>query len=335
VQPLKSVLLAVRARRIPVVAHLHIVHPLETRLYNALHQVALAVGVSEASVAGLREDGMDPARLRVIYNGVDPARLDGAPAGLRANIGLAPDDLVLVSVGSLIPRKGVDVLVLAMAELARTHRRAHLVLVGDGPQRAECERRAAAAGLAGRIHFLGEQTEVGPILRECDIAVSAARQEAFPLSLLEAAYCGLPIVASDIPPHEESVVRDVTGVLTPLDDPTVLAATLAALAGDGERRRAMGERGAARVRECFLLRHCIAAFEDAYAGLLAAPRSRYGWARGSSWPRAYWSWLGRAAARRVPSLRSRPVSGARQTVDAVRRPNVPTTDPEPFPHPRA
>ena len=302
--PIKALLPGTRARRIPLLAHLHIIHPLHTRLYLAVHQVSLAVGVSEATVAGLRNDGMAAHRLRVTHNAVDPERMErGDASRLRGELGLSEQDTTLVALGSLIPRKGVDVLIDAMAILGQTNPDVHLLVIGEGTHRSALEHQAACLGLQRTVHFLGEQADIGAILRDAgDIAVSAARQEAFPLNLLEAGYCGMPILASNIPPHRESIVDGETGILVTPDSPADFARNVQWLLSTPTRGRDMGARGSMRVRGEFLLEHYVAAFEHTYLELMARSPRAYGWLAGSSWPPVYSRWLTMAAGRRLGRL---------------------------------
>ena len=271
----KWLLPATRAARVPLLAHLHLLSDRDERCFVGLHQVALAVGVSHAAVRGLIDDGEPPERVTVIHNGVDPRRLErGDATGLRAALGVGPAAVVSTAVTSLIAIKANDVLLEAFALLRRDEAQGaaehHLLLVGDGRDRAALEARAAALGVVDRAHFLGERADAGAILRDAsDLAVSASRMEAFPLNTLEAAYFGLPVVASGIAAHRESVRDGETGVLVAADDPAAFAAALRALGADPGRRRALGEAGRARVRAEFLVEHYVRAFEAAYDRLLA------------------------------------------------------------------
>lgn len=304
--PLKALLPGVRARRIPLLAHLHIIDPLEDRLYSGLHQTTLAVGVSEAAVAGLRADGMAENRIRVIYNGVDPARMDrGDASGIRAELGVSQRATVLVAIGSLIPRKGIDVLIDAMAILRNEHCDVHLIVVGEGSARAVLEQQAARLALQSAVHFLGEREDAGAILRDAaDIALSAARQEAFPLNVLEAAYAGLPMIASDIAPHRESVVNGQTGLLVSPDSPEEFARAVRSLVASPMRARALGANGASRVRHRYMLEHYVSAFERTYLELLSRPARTNAWFAASAWPRAYSRWVAGAAWRRLMRVAS-------------------------------
>jgi glycosyltransferase involved in cell wall biosynthesis len=206
-------------------------------------------------------------------------------------------------VGSLIERKGHDVLLSAMAELQRSSTRHRLLIVGSGPERPALEAHAQMLGLEKVVHFLGERTDVGAILRDAtDIAVSAARAEAFPLNVLEAAFCGRPVVASAIAPHAEAVVPGETGVLVPGDDACAFAAAIADLADNPELRRRYGEAAARRVREHFLVTRYVGLFDALYRELLATSRWRWGWWTGWVWPSVYTRWAVRVIKRRLAAF---------------------------------
>jgi glycosyltransferase involved in cell wall biosynthesis len=97
-----------------------------------------------------------------------------------------------------------------------------------------------------------------------NLYVSASRREGLPLSLLEAMSCGLPVLATRVSGHEEVVVHDHTGLLVPPDDPAALADAAAALLGDPERRRRMGEAGRERVEREFSVSRMVAATAAVY-----------------------------------------------------------------------
>lgn len=302
--PLPALVAAARSARIPIATHMHLIPTEPERRWTLAHQVTLAVGVSRASVAGLLQDGMPAERTTVIYNGVDGERLaHGSAAGLRAELGIPAGSTVATVVASLIARKGIDVAIDAVGQAVAAGRDVHLLVCGDGPNEELLRRRAADRGLAGRAHFLGQRTDVGPILRDAsDLLVSAARLEAFPLNLLEAGECAVPVVVSDIAPHIEAVEDGVTGFVVPTDDTAAFAAAVIRLADDPELRRRLGAAAQARVRTRFSFARWLADFDAAYTRLLAIPASDHGWVRGSSWPPVYTAWLRSAVARRAGRL---------------------------------
>ena len=307
--PLKWLVPAARAARLPLVAHLHILIPRESRLYLFLHQATHVVGVSEVAAAGARADGLSPEVVSVIHNGVDPGLADGpVDACWRRRLGLAPSTRTLITVGALVHAKGVDTLLRALARLRSSGRDVALVIVGDGPERDALRELAAEMGVADRVHFVGQQRDVGLALRTLGhVFVSASRGEAFPLNVLEAACCGLPAVVSDIAAHHESIVPGVTGVLAALDDDAAFADAITPLVDDEGMRCRMGAAAHARVVAEFTVARYVRDFEALYDRLLSRPRRSYGWWQGSRWPSVYGEWLRRA-------VRARLTPGARHPV---------------------
>jgi glycosyltransferase involved in cell wall biosynthesis len=253
------------------------------------------------------DDGLPASRATVIYNGIDPVRLSAGEAkALRAALGIPPRDVVLAAVGSLIPRKGVDVLLAALALLRQrgpSNYRHHLLVVGEGPERPTLQALAVSLGVEKATHFLGERADVGAVLRDAtDIAVSASRQETLGLSLLEAALCGLPVVATAIPPHREAVLDQETGLLVPPEAPEPLARAIQVLSDDVDRRHRLGAAGQRRVQEEFLVDRYVARIQEAYESLLARPARVYGWFGEWCWPSVYWRWSAGWVGRRVRGL---------------------------------
>jgi glycosyltransferase involved in cell wall biosynthesis len=289
---LKSALPRCWARRIPTLVHLHIIPTDYARHWELLHQATIAVGPSRAAVAGLAEDGVPAHRLRVIYNGVSRAKVESMVERTRRYTGA--DALRAVTVGSLISRKGMDVVIRGVAELSRRGVPVVLRVLGDGPDAGELRRLAESEAPGVAIEFLGERQDVGVVLGDSDVFVSAARAEAFPLTLIEAAFAGLPVVASDIPPHQESIVVGSTGRLFRLDSPESLADLLGQLAAHPAELEALGENGRQRALREFLIDRYVREFATLYEGLAHEHRAPV-WPH---WPPSYWQWLRQAAAKR-------------------------------------
>jgi glycosyltransferase involved in cell wall biosynthesis len=296
-EPVKWLLPAARQRTVPMVLHVHLPSTEAERCYSWAHQVASVVGVSEAAVRGFRDDGLDGTRIRVIYNGVDPRRLTAGDATqLKQSLRFEPTDVVIATVGSLIPRKAVDVVIEAAAELrARGQRGFRILSLGDGPELSRLQQLAERLGLADVVVFLGRRADAGAVMRDTvDIVVTAARQEAFPLNVLEAGFFGLPVVASDIAPHEESVLDERTGLLARPDDPASFADALMRLMADAPLRRRLGDAARERIQHHFIIDRYVQSFASLYEELLAAPHRRYGWLAGTTWPPVYSRWIWRA-----------------------------------------
>jgi glycosyltransferase involved in cell wall biosynthesis len=305
--PLKWLVPAARAARIPVVAHLHGILGRESRLNLFLHQATHVVAVSEVAAQGPRSDGLEA--VSVIHDGVDPGLADGPVETFwRRRLGLAPATLTLIGVGALVQTKGVDTLLRALRRLRVAEGRdVALVLVGDGPERGALTELAAELDVADRVHFVGQQRDVGLALRSLGhVFVSASRVEAFSLSTLEASCCGLPVVVSDVPAHRELVIPDVTGTLVRVDDDGALAAAVACFLDDEAARRSVGSAAQARALAEFTLGRYVREFEALYERLLSCPRREYGWWRGSRWPSVYRDWFAHAVRKRLGRSRRVP-----------------------------
>ena len=248
----KCLLPAARMAGIPLVAHVHLPSPATERRYTWAHQVSRVIAVSRAVAQDFLDDGLKAERVEVIYNAVDPDRLNaGDASALRAQLGIHPDEVVVVAVGSLIHRKGFDILLRAFARV-RTNTGVRLLILGDGPDRGATEALAVELGVASSVFFLGERQDVGAIFRDvADIAASAARVETFGLTLIEAALFGVPVAASGIPPHREAVLDGQTGLLAVAEDPDAFASVLTCLINDSAIRRRLGDAGRRRVRRNF------------------------------------------------------------------------------------
>ena len=156
---------------------------------DVLRRVDRVVYVSEwAKGVVERERGVTPRASAVVRNGIAEHAAVGTVT--RADLGVSADDVVLMSVGTLEPRKNQLALVDRMPSL-----HAKLVLVGDGPDRAKIESRVAELGLTGRVVLLGHRRDVAALLPLADVYVHSALAENCPVSVIEAARAGLPWAA--------------------------------------------------------------------------------------------------------------------------------------------
>ncbi len=201
------------------------------------------VGVSESVATQLRNDlHLRHDRVTVIPNGVPrPPQVSGT---LRAELGLAPTDRLVVAVGNLYPVKGHDVLVNALAQVAKTIPGVHVAIAGRGEMREPLQRQAEELGVAPRLHLLGYRADIANILASGDVFALPSRSEGLPLAVLEAMFTGLPIVATDVG-DVASVLAEGAGLVVPPEDATSLAGALGVVLTD---RTAAERLGAAALR---------------------------------------------------------------------------------------
>ncbi len=229
---------------------------------------------SEAAARFLAaERGVASTRIRVVPNGIDIAPFARAAAGrtaARAALGLAPRTIALLTVANLRAPKGLDVLVETAARLAaRPAGRPFIWLVaGEGPLAADLAADLEQRSLTSHVRLLGFRRDVGTLLAAADIFCLTSRREGVPVAILEAMAAGRAVVATRVGGVSELVVDGETGHLVPPADPGALAAALARLTADDERRATLGAAGQARARALFTLEKAAAAIAAVYDELL-------------------------------------------------------------------
>lgn len=198
----------------------------------------------------------------VILHGVDTGVFHPAEdrATLRAALGL-PEGLVIGCFGRIRPQKGQDLLVEAALALLPSRPDMHILFTGRataehlGWQRG-LEERLAAAGLSGRVRFLGERPweEIVRLYQAIDLFVAPARWEGFGLTPLEAMACGTPALACrGVGAFDAQILPGETGALCARDDAAALTEALCGLIDDRDRLAAMRPRARAHVLEHFTL----------------------------------------------------------------------------------
>jgi len=208
-------------------------------------------------------------RCHVIPYGIDTAQFEQcAPEAVRS-VRERYGKRLIVSVGRLVYYKGFDVLIRAMASV-----RAKLVIVGDGPLRAELETLAAQLGVRDKVVFAGEINNacVTPYYHAADLfaLASVARSEAFGIVQIEAMAAGLPVVNTGLDSGVPFVSVDgETGLTVPPGDPQALAAAMNRLLDDDALRQSLGQAGVRRARQEFsldtMLRRTLELYQSARA----------------------------------------------------------------------
>ncbi len=201
------------------------------------------ITISVANAQQLQKLGL-PAPI-VIHPGTDPLRFSPSPAPP-----LSP--LTLLTVGRLVPRKGIDTVLEALPALLTEFTDLRYHITGDGPDRIRLEQMARDLGVADRVKFLGNvpNKELPQVYRNAHIFVMPVREEqagasveGFGIVYLEASASGLPVVAGRSGGAVEAVRDGETGYLVEPGNPTILAETLIGLLRAPEQRLGMGRAG--------------------------------------------------------------------------------------------
>ena len=207
-------------------------------------------------------------KIRVIYNGVDTDRfvpLSSDAARVRRDSGLPTDRFLIGSVGRLVPIKDHSTLLQAAELLLRQGNNLHVLLVGDGPERARLEQYVASTPeLSGRVTFLGASDRVPELLKAMDVFVLPSISEGMSNTILEAMATGLPVVATRSGGNLEMINHEFSGLLFAPRDVRTLVSLLVRLIESADLRRHLGEGARRRAVERFSLAKMVRCYRDLY-----------------------------------------------------------------------
>jgi glycosyltransferase involved in cell wall biosynthesis len=239
----------------------------------AARLMVLNEGMIEEGIA----DGFQRQQFTWMPNPVDvsefrPAQ-PGETAPWRAQYGIPLQACVTIYVGRLSPEKGLPGLLRGFVLTARSSPDAMLVLVGDGPQRAELEALAGQLQLGpDRIRFIGRVnvTEVPFWLRSSDLFALTSPSEGFSCALLEAMATGLASVVSDIPANRQLIDPGIHGLTVPFGDESSIGEALLRLSGDPSLRKRMGEAARNRAIDNYSTSRVVECYETLLSEVLAS-----------------------------------------------------------------
>jgi glycosyltransferase involved in cell wall biosynthesis len=225
-----------------------------------LRQADALVGQSRNTLQHVQELYGVQRSAQLIPLGIE--RPAAAPHAERGAFGLPDDAFVLVTVGRIVPRKATVRLVQALR--ASGVKNAHLLIVGDGPDAGAVRAAAAEAGVADRVHLVGQVPEERKhqALSVADVFVSTSQHEGFGLVFLEAMAFGLPVVCFDHGGQTDFLVDGETGCLLPLNDLDRFAQSIVRLQ-DAAVRREMAANNR-RLVEDYFIDKCADRYEQVF-----------------------------------------------------------------------
>lgn len=269
-------------RRFPWVAFHHgytLTHSRE-RLYNRMDRLSLptahaVVTVCEAFARQLTTfAGVARERIHVQHNSIrrdETAGAEEAARSFRASLGVREDERLVLAIGRLSSEKAHADLLRAFAHLSADNPEiaARLVIVGDGPERERLEAAARSSGVAGRVRFAGQLSDVRPCYAAADVLALPSHSEGSPYVLLEAMAAGLPVVATAVGGVPEMVQDETSALLVPARDPRALAAALARVLTDRELARKLAANAATLVATRYSPETYVRALVEIYRGVMA------------------------------------------------------------------
>ena len=237
---------ALRASRIPFVSTCHnwtdsdildIFYGKADRL--VLRKYTAVVAVSDAVKQRLAKAGIHEDKMFLVRNGIDLRPFQAAPPSLHGDLA-SHNHPIVGFIGRLSSEKGADVFLRAAAKVLDELPSTKFVVVGDGPDWDKLESLIDELRIRDRVSMLGRRDDMPSVYASLEIMVSASRQEGLPMAILEGMASSLPLVATAVGDVPTVVLDGCTGVLVPPEDPTLLAAEIAALLRDPARRERLG-----------------------------------------------------------------------------------------------
>ncbi len=238
---------------------------LKYRLYDRV------VSISEGIRQVLIDEGLAPSRVTCVHSAVDtecyrPGCADRAL--LARELGLSGDGPVLAVVAQLIARKGHRYLLEALPGILGAVPGAQVVFFGRGPLEAALRAEVERAGLTEQVHFAGFRDDLERLLPCLDLVVHPAEMEGLGVSLLQAAACGVPMVAFPAGGIPEIVREGENGHLLPVGDVAGLRARIIELLQNPEQAGEMGRRGRELVERAFSIDSMVRGNLAVYRGLV-------------------------------------------------------------------
>ena len=209
------------------------------------------------------EVGIADAKNIAISNGVDTEHYHPGQASAGA--------FVIGTVGRVQDVKNqaglVDAFIALRALLPHQHDRLRLVIVGDGPLRAQLEAKVAQAGIGAVVTLAGARSDIADQMRSFSVFALSSIAEGMPVTMLEAMACGLPVVSTAVGGIGELVQEGVTGALVPARDAGAMARALAVYAGDSALCARHGAAARARIVQHYSVTAMVQAYVALYDGL--------------------------------------------------------------------
>lgn len=234
----------------PVLGKLSACRP-ENQIFNSF---------ASATQAQTSRSVFAPRRCFVVPNGIDLEQF-------AAKAAPSPGKIRILGVGSLLPVKRWDRLLVAASEVKRGGADFIVKIAGDGPLRHRLQDQAQELEVADRVEFLGHRKDIASLLEESSFLIHPSESEGCPNVVMEAMACGRPVIATDVGDVRRLIDEGKTGFVVRSGDDAILAQRMITLLNNSELRRCMGEAGQAKAKREFgldcLVRETLAVYRAA------------------------------------------------------------------------
>lgn len=240
------------------------------KLINPILQTRTAsiTSISNATKQALvTYENFSEHKIEVIYNGIADSTCERSDS-LALQLGLKPDQIVFGTISRLDPIKNQTMMLQAFSRCLNEYPQARMLIVGDGPTRAELESLVDKLGIRHALIFTGFQPKPQQYLALMDVFLLPSLSEGTSMTLLEAMCFAKPSLATAVGGTPEIIVDGVTGLLTPNNDEDALAAAMMKLASSQLLRQSLGEKARAEYESRFTLANMVDCYEALYGRLL-------------------------------------------------------------------
>ena len=239
---------------------------------RAVRAAAMNVAVSDAVRVRLHDElGLPVGRTHHIGNGVEvPGEDEVSLARERLRVEGRRGGARIAMVGRLAPVKHHATLIEAMPRILAVRPDCRVEILGDGPLRDDLARHALRTGVGEAVRLPGSVDDVGRRLARSDLFVATSSYEGLPMALLEAMSWRLPVIASEVPGHRDTIGHGTNGLLVPFDDPEALARAVLDVLGDPRGAEALGRAARETVLTDYSSRSMARRYEEVYARCASA-----------------------------------------------------------------
>ncbi len=239
----------------------HVRYPSLSKFKIKIHNLVInskistgLVAVSSFTKQQAIEEGVNPGKIKVIFNGIDP-KIENK---IKHNLAqwkldeFGPMQIIL-NVGRLVPQKGQDLFINVAAKVLKQRSDVLFLIAGEGEFHQVLQAQIQQLGLAEHVKLLGNRKDIPDLLAVADVFVSSSRFEGLPMSLLEAMAAGIAVVSTDIPGVRDIISHRETGLLCQPEDEDALAQSILTLLSNEDLRKTLALQGKRLVNLRFTL----------------------------------------------------------------------------------
>jgi glycosyltransferase involved in cell wall biosynthesis len=227
--------------------------------------IAVSKAVKDDLIKLLKCKNFSPDRIKIIYNGIDDSRyLLPLDKDLRHSLKINKNAFILGTVARLDPIKNQKMMIKALWIIRKKYPNIYLLIVGDGPERANLKSLAKELGLSSYVLFTGFKEDVHRYLKIFDIFLLTSFFEGMAITILEAMASNLPCIVTDSGGPQEIVKDGETGFIIPCDDEIALSEKIDLLFNDANLKKRMGEAGRKRFEEKFTMEKMFQSYKTIY-----------------------------------------------------------------------